>query len=422
MPRYVLLDKGSGVPTQRPSTWAAPCNRLFRQTFPNLLKRANVFRRYAQGPPQGVPVRGTCASGNDMPFTQNKWRPYGWLLGALTGLLLASGGVVQAQSAEPLATETASLNPALYQALFENFSLFGGIEASREPQDLGINANFGANLSANLGVPLLPEWGVGAQAGSGVNLSHAGVKVLRDVEGTTVREQWFNTAGLFQRRRALALGPRLRPGSGVRSQQLHDGPAPRRGGRLKVTDADEFGVWGTADAFGDTGRVLDTKCRVDPISQVNVYWQHQWESTAQTCVWVGSGCAARDRHHPAAGHAQHGPGTDVRPPTVRAAQRLPGRTSARVTSSRRQTPARSTPTWASPSFLAAAHTTQAPTPSPRFSPSSTIPPCPSTCTGVEAQGLPSPGLGGEKPLPLPTKPLRVLVLRGTVRCSLGHTA
>src|SRR5438552_1837501 len=51
---------------------------------------------------------------------------------------------------------------------------------------------------------------------------------------------------------------------------------------------DELGVWGTGSAFGDTGHVLRTDIKVDPISQVALYWRRRWESCAETRVWIGA--------------------------------------------------------------------------------------------------------------------------------------
>lgn len=170
--------------------------------------------------------------------------------------------------------------------IWDNFSLFAGIEASREPQDLGVNANFGANLSANLGVPLLPSLGVGAQIGTGVNLSHAGVKVLRVIEGTTDRQQWFNTMGVFQRSGPWHWGAVF--DLEVSSYYNHFTTGQVRGEvGAQVTDADEIGLWGAGSVFGDSGRVLNTNIDVDPMSQLSVYWRRRWETQAETRVWIG---------------------------------------------------------------------------------------------------------------------------------------
>src|SRR5262245_6909032 len=38
---------------------------------------------------------------------------------------------------------------------FDTLTFFGGLDGSKQPQDLGINANMGVRLAANLGLPLV---------------------------------------------------------------------------------------------------------------------------------------------------------------------------------------------------------------------------------------------------------------------------
>ncbi len=73
-----------------------------------------------------------------------------------------------------------------------------GLDGSKQPQDLGINANMGVRFAANLGVPVVKSKNFGAQLGVGVNLSDAAVHVLDQIEGTSRRTQTFVTAAFFQ--------------------------------------------------------------------------------------------------------------------------------------------------------------------------------------------------------------------------------
>jgi hypothetical protein len=101
-------------------------------------------------------------------------------------------GPVQASAAPQ------SSRPVANASLWENVSVFAGLDGSKQPQDLGINANMGARFSANLGLPISDRLNLGAQVGAGVNLSDAAVHVLDQIEGTSNRTQTFVTIGLFQ--------------------------------------------------------------------------------------------------------------------------------------------------------------------------------------------------------------------------------
>jgi hypothetical protein len=176
--------------------------------------------------------------------------------------------------------------PPTVETWWDNFSLFTGLEASRQPQDLGINANFGGNVSANVGIPLWRDAGVGLQVGTGVNMSRAGVKVLKVVEGTNDRVQWFNTFGVFKRGDGGYIGC-------VYDLQYSDYYANIFAGQfraevgLNVGADDVVGLFGNVSSFGDEVHVLATDFIIRPISQLNLFWNHRWQTGAETRVWLG---------------------------------------------------------------------------------------------------------------------------------------
>lgn len=172
------------------------------------------------------------------------------------------------------------------ESALDNFSVFTGLEASRQPQDLGINANFGGNVSANLGVPLVPSLGLGLQVGTGVNLSKAGVKVLRVVEGTRDRVQWFTTVGLFKRSEGWYAGAAYDFQLAEYYDRITAGQVRGEVG-VGVGACDEFGLLATLAADGDRVDVLDASFRVRPITQVNAFWNHRWKTGAETRLWLG---------------------------------------------------------------------------------------------------------------------------------------
>lgn len=83
--------------------------------------------------------------------------------------------------------------------LLDNLSFFGGLDGAKQPQDLGINANFGGRASVNFGVPIWERFGLGAQIGTASVWSDNAVHVVQPIEGTASRYQSFTTVGLFQR-------------------------------------------------------------------------------------------------------------------------------------------------------------------------------------------------------------------------------
>src|SRR5262249_53888186 len=147
--------------------------------------------------------------------------------------------------------------------------LYTGIEASRQPQDLGINAHFGAVLSANAGLPLWESQGIGLQIGSGVNLDRAGVKVLHVVEGNNHREQWFNTLGAFKRADNWYIGL-------VYDLQFTDYYTTILAGQLRgetaihLTDCDDLGFWGAYAINGDHVSILNQNYQIRPISSISL--------------------------------------------------------------------------------------------------------------------------------------------------------
>jgi len=176
---------------------------------------------------------------------------------------------------------------AAAQGPFENLSLFAGPDGSKQPQDLGINANMGIRLSANWGFPVAERAKLGVQIGAGFNASDAAVHVLDQVEGTSRRTQTFVTAGLFER-------PTARISWGLVYDALFEhyyddfqlGQVRGQVG-FGVTTDDEVGAWFTKGVKGADGHMAGTPVRLDPISQVNAFTRHTWANAAQTTVWVG---------------------------------------------------------------------------------------------------------------------------------------
>jgi hypothetical protein len=207
---------------------------------------------------------------------------YSSMVGAITvGLAVASPAAAQSGNQQPKT------------GIFENLSVFVGPEGSKQPQDLGINANMGVRFSANWGFPVSEKLNLGAQVGAASNLSDAAVHVLDQIDGPSRRTQTFVTLGVFQR-------PNAKVNWGLAYdlafEQYYD---DFRFGQLRgqtgynVTASDEVGVWFTKSLRGEEGQLGTTPVRLDPITQVNGYLRHTWGTGAQTAVWAG----IANQHH-----------------------------------------------------------------------------------------------------------------------------
>jgi hypothetical protein len=165
--------------------------------------------------------------------------------------------------------------------------VFAGLDGSKQPQDLGINANMGLRLAANWGFPVVDAAGLGAQIGAAYNASDAAVHVLDQIEGRSRRTQTYITAGLFQRpidKLHWALGYDL-----LLQHYYDDFTLGQWRGQVgyDIARSNEVGVWFTKKAQGEDGTMGDTAVHLEPISQVNGYTTIKWASQAQTTLWMG---------------------------------------------------------------------------------------------------------------------------------------
>ena len=173
------------------------------------------------------------------------------------------------------------------EGLLDNFSLFFGLEGSKQPQDFGVNANFGGRAAFNWGVPLSRELGLGVQIGSSINYTDNAVRVLEPVVGNRDRTQVYTTVGIFQR---LDNGFKWAVGYDFLYQNYYDhfhlGQWRGRFG-YDLNRTNEIGVLVNISERADRGTIGAVNVRLDPITQGNVYWRHTWATQAETTFWLG---------------------------------------------------------------------------------------------------------------------------------------
>jgi hypothetical protein len=187
-----------------------------------------------------------------------------------------------AASSTALAGQSAGASDRASGAL----TIFAGPDGSKQPQDLGINANMGLRVGVNWAGPIARTSGLGVQVGLGQNFSDAAVHVLDQVEGTSSRQQTFLTAGLFQRTKTFSWGVAF---DTVIERYYDDVTLAQWRGRVAfdVRPADQLGIAFRAPARGADGNVATTAVRLDPIAQVAAFHRHTWDTHAQTTVWLG---------------------------------------------------------------------------------------------------------------------------------------
>lgn len=177
----------------------------------------------------------------------------------------------------------------------ESWITFAGIEGSKQPQDLGVNAHVGGRLAVNYGRLLsdagsilpLPWCDIGIQFGTSINATANAVQVVERIEGSTSRIQSFSTIGLF-----------LRPENGMSwgigydfLYQDYFDTAFLGQWRMEIwqpiLERDEVGVTVALRDRGDEVFFLGDRFELNSLSYARFNWRRYWESGAFTTVWIG---------------------------------------------------------------------------------------------------------------------------------------
>ena len=213
---------------------------------------------------------------------------------AATALVVASASALEAgqgsaaSSAAPLTNIAVPSTAApAGPSRFENLSIFFGLDGSKQPQDLGINAHLGVRASANVGFAVVEKLGLGAQVGAAWNISDAAVHVLDQIGGPSRRTQSYLTLGVFQR---TAQKVTWAVGYDMLHQDYYDNFTLSQWRADFGYDVATFTTIGAAVAKavkGDDGRLGQMPVRLDPITQVTGYFRHLWPTGAQTSLWAG---------------------------------------------------------------------------------------------------------------------------------------
>jgi hypothetical protein len=171
--------------------------------------------------------------------------------------------------------------------LFENVSFFGGLDGSKQPQDFGVNAEFGGRASVNWGIPLVQSIGLGAQVGTALDATGDAVQVMQKTIDEEGRTQSYTTVGLFQR---TECGFNWGVAYDFLREDYYDTFSLGQW-RLDVsyqfTPCTSFGIWSAISDRGDSGHYATIPVTLAPISQANLYWGQTWNGGVQTMIWGG---------------------------------------------------------------------------------------------------------------------------------------
>lgn len=183
-----------------------------------------------------------------------------------------------------LTWETHSIEP---DSLWDNLTIFGGLEGSKQPQDYGVNAHLGGRVSANLGLPLCQHIGLGLQVGTSIAYTDNAVQVYERFGEARGRSQSFTTIGLFQR---LDNGLVWGAAWDYLHQNYYDQTNLHQArGRIGWrTGTEEIGIRAQVSHSSDRAFFLGAiPVVLEPVSQGALYWTHEWENDARTTFWLG---------------------------------------------------------------------------------------------------------------------------------------
>jgi hypothetical protein len=167
--------------------------------------------------------------------------------------------------------------------------LFTGVDAFKGPMDIGnANGNFGIRAGANAAVSIFPRLGIAMQAGMAADLTNLKGSPY-PFPNATMRDQYFTTAGLFQRINrddgsAITWGFAFDWLFDDYYSNFHFGQW-RVKGEFEADPCNAFGAEASVSEHGSTGELPNFFGGVNffsfkPITQGDLYWTHTFENFA----------------------------------------------------------------------------------------------------------------------------------------------
>ncbi len=169
----------------------------------------------------------------------------------------------------------------------QSWTGFFGIDGSKQPQDLGVNAHLGGRVAIQYGRLLDEDFGFGLQVGTAIHGSANAVQVTERIQGTTDRFQSFSTLGFFQR---LESGWSWAGGYDMLYQDYYDQSwlgQWRMQANRRVSEWDEFGIGMAIGLHDDQASFLNDAIQLKPLDYGRLSWRRYWKTQTYTSAWIG---------------------------------------------------------------------------------------------------------------------------------------
>ena len=176
---------------------------------------------------------------------------------------------------------------SMFHGLFDNVSFFGGLDGSKQPQDFGVNAEFGGRASVNWGIPLVesiglaPNWAphstrpaTRSRSCRAHSAKRDGRRVIRPWACSTRLESGFNWGFVYD----------------FMHENYYDSFSLgqwRIDLSYQVTQNTSFGIWSAISSQSESGHYTTIPVTLTPITQANLYWSQTWNGGVQTMIWGG---------------------------------------------------------------------------------------------------------------------------------------
>jgi hypothetical protein len=171
--------------------------------------------------------------------------------------------------------------------VLDNATFFLGLDGSKQPQDFGINAQFGGRGAVNFGIPLVESRGIGMQIGTAIDATGDAVQVVQRIQGSSGRTQSFSTVGLYQR---MDCGVNWGFVYDFLSENYYDQFSLgqwRVDLSYQMSPRNRIGVWSAISDHSANGAFGAIPITLVPITQTNAYINHTWCNNVQTMFWGG---------------------------------------------------------------------------------------------------------------------------------------
>ena len=167
------------------------------------------------------------------------------------------------------------------------FYAFMGIDGSKQPQDFGVNANFGGQARFSYSGPLFGDTGVGFQLGTSITAYDDAVQVFGIVGEETERFQSMTTIGVFKRSDNGLFAGAVYDYAAVESYDRFQLSQWRLRAGYQVSPTMEFGTTFNLRGQQDDADFNGTLFSLRPIEQLSIYGRKLWKTGIQTMAFVG---------------------------------------------------------------------------------------------------------------------------------------